>query len=112
MWRIHFFLIRLGAVPPVDQITPAWAPRPHAPPTQPEQPMEVEEDVIPQSVADAKRMFQTPEESMPPTKVVPVQKPMPPELPKHKVPQHKPTKKRVKPPSPPRSMSALSACIT
>lgn len=59
---------------------------------------------MPQSVADAKRMFETPEEAMPPARAAPVHKPTPP-APKHKVPEKKPTKKRVKLPSPPRLIS-------
>lgn len=66
--------------------------------------MEVEEELMPQSVADAKRMFETPEEAIPPEKAAPVHRPTQP-APKHKVPEKKPTKKRVKLPSPPRLIS-------
>ncbi|VDI56857.1 titin [Mytilus galloprovincialis] len=91
---------RLGAKPLEEKVSPAWAPRPQAPPPQAEQPMEVEEELMPQSVADAKRMFETPEEAIPPAKAAPVHRPTQP-APKHKVPEKKPTKKRVKLPSPP-----------
>lgn len=96
---------RLGAKQQPEQAPPTWVPRPQAPPTEQEQPMEVEEEMLPQSVSDARRAFEVPEEGIPPSRAPPVQKPGPKMPPK--MPQQKPSKRKapVKPGSPPRLLS-------